>query len=196
MIADHTKPGPLADVTVDDGGGRWTLVLVRTLRHPPEKVWGALTDPRRLPRWAPFAPDRDLSRTGDATLRMVDGDQVEAFPARVTRAEPPTLLEYTWGDDLLRWELEASETGTRLTLRHTVEERDTLPKVAAGWHLCLDVAERLLDGLAVDPVVGEDAKNHGWHQLHDAYAAALGLGGCGRPQDAEQPGRRDGSSLD
>ncbi|GAA0570377.1 hypothetical protein [Actinomadura livida] len=24
--------------------------------------------------------------------------------------------------------------------------RDRLPEVAAGWHICLDVAERLLDG--------------------------------------------------
>lgn len=195
-MTDDATPGPLADVTIDDGGGRWTLVFVRTLRHPREKVWGALTDPHQLPEWAPFAPDRDLSRTGDATLRMVDGEQVEEFPARVTRAEPPTLLEYTWGDDLLRWELEASKTGTRLTLRHTVEDRDTLPKVAAGWHLCLDVAERLLDGRPVGPIVGEDARNHGWDQLHDAYAAALGTDGSAGPQDAEHPRSGVGSRLD
>jgi hypothetical protein len=48
-----------------------------------------------------------------------------------------------------------------------------LPKVAAGWHLCLDVAERLLDGRPIGPIRGEDARNHGWEELHDAYAEKL-----------------------
>jgi hypothetical protein len=95
------------------------------------------------------------------------------LPASVRRAEPPTLLEYTWGKDLLRWELAVTDAGTRLTLRHTVEDRDWLPKVAAGWHLCLVVAEHLLDGAPIGAIRGEDAKNYGWEGLHDAYAEKL-----------------------
>ena len=40
------EPGPanLARV-LKDGEQKWTLVLVRELRHSPEKVWQALTDP-------------------------------------------------------------------------------------------------------------------------------------------------------
>ena len=66
-------------------------------------------------------------------------------------------------------------TGTRLTLRHTVEDRQWVPKVAAGWHLCLDVAEHLLDGDPVGPIRGADARNYGWDELNEAYAAKLGL---------------------
>ncbi len=48
-----------------------------------------------------------------------------------------------------------------------------MPKVAAGWHLCLDVAERLLDGDPVGPIRGEDAKNYGWDRLREEYAERL-----------------------
>ena len=50
-----------------------------------------------------------------------------------------------------------------------------MPKVAAGWHLCLVVAERLLDGDAVAPIRGQAAREHGWDELNEAYAAKLGL---------------------
>ena len=168
------EPGPLAHVESRPSGDRWTLVFVRDLHHPPEKVWAALTDPAQLGEWAPFTTDRDLGRPGDATLTMIDGEVAEDLPATVTRAEPPTLLEYTWGQDVLRWELEPSEAGTKLTLRHTLEDPDMVPKVAAGWHICLVVAERLLDGTPTGPIRGQDARNYGWDDLHRNYAEALG----------------------
>ena len=110
---------------------------------------------------------------------MIDGDKREDLPASVTTVEPPTLLEYTWGTDLLRWELAALGTGTRLTLRHTTADRDVVPKAAAGWHLCLVVAEHLLDGEPIGPIVGEQALEYGWQELHDAYAARLGIEATG-----------------
>ena len=191
--------GPLADVAVRSEGDRWTLIFMRDLRHPPTKVWTALTDPDQLARWAPFLASRDLTTTGGATLTMVDGDVRQELPATVTRSEPHNLLEYTWGTDVLRWELAVvaldpsnsaitSEgpglvitTGTRLTLRHTVAGRDWIPKAAAGWHLCLMVAERLLDRQPIDPIRGREALNHGWVDLNEAYAVRLGIPATGLP---------------
>jgi uncharacterized protein YndB with AHSA1/START domain len=167
--------GPLSDVQRLDEGRRPTLVLVRHLPHPPEKVWVALTDPESLAAWAPFEPDRPLDETGALVLRMTDGDATEEHFGRVLRATPPKLLEYTWGDDVLRWELEPHGGGTRLTLRHTVEDAGWLARVAAGWHLCLVVAERMLDGRPVERIVGERAKEFGWDELNEAYARKLGL---------------------
>jgi uncharacterized protein YndB with AHSA1/START domain len=167
------EPGPLAEVSCEPADDRWTLVFARDLGHPPAKVWAALTDPAQLEAWAPFVADRDLAATGDATLTMIDGETRKDLPAVVRRADPPSVLEYTWGDDLLRWELEPITGGTRLTLRHTVDDRDLVPKVAAGWHLCLVVAERMLDGRPIEPIRGEDAKNYGWGELNDAYAERL-----------------------
>jgi uncharacterized protein YndB with AHSA1/START domain len=179
MNSTRFEPGPPAQVDARPEGDRWTLVFVRELHHPPEKVWAALTEPAQLLEWAPFTSDRDLGTVGPRILTMIDGDEGEDLPGEVQRAERPTLLEYTWGTDVLRWELAPTAAGTRLTLRHTVDDRDMLPKVAAGWHLCLVVAERLLDGEPIGPIRGEAAMQYGWEALHDAYAETLGLRGRG-----------------
>ncbi|MGH3747651.1 MAG: SRPBCC family protein [Micromonosporaceae bacterium] len=175
MNREDFDPGPLADVDCHASGDRWTLVMVRDLRHPPAKVWEALTDPARLAQWAPFTTDRNLAGLGSATLTMIDGDTSMELAASVRQADPPRLLEYTWGSDVLRWELVGSDTGTQLTLRHTVEERGTAPKIAAGWHLCLAVAERLLGGAPIAPIRGADALNYGWEELNNSYANKLGM---------------------
>ena len=169
----------LDDVRYDAEVGVHTLVFVRDLRHPPERVWTALTEPDELRGWSPYTADRSLARQGDVTLTMFAGAEKEAdeLPAAVIRAEPPHVLEYTLGEDRLLWELEPSGAGTRLTLSHTVGGPDWIPKVAAGWHICLDVAERLLDGSPVTPIRGADAMEHGWQALHDAYAERLGIEG-------------------
>ncbi len=166
-------PSPLADAHCHRDEGRWTLVFVRHFRHPPERVWAALTDAEQLREWAPFAAARDLDAAGDVTLTMISGDDTEDLQATVTRVEPPRRLEYTWGEDVLRWDLAAVDPGTRLTLHHTVADRGWVPKAAAGWHLCLDVAEHLLDGQPIGPIRGEAAMDHGWQHLHDMYSEEL-----------------------
>lgn len=174
MDRNDFRPTPPADVLVQTAAGRTTLVFVRDLRHPPEVVWSALTEPDRLAQWAPFLADRPLGSPGDAVLTLVDGESSERHPATVRRAEPPHLLEYTWGQDLLRWELTPTATGTRLALHHTLADGgDIAPMVAAGWHLCLDVAAHLLAGDPVGPIRGAEAKEFGWAELRDTYARRL-----------------------
>ena len=96
--------GTLAEVECLAQEKGWTLVFVQELRHPPETVWRALTDPAELDRWSPFTASRSLDAPGGATLTMIDGDTREDLAVLVTRVERPHLLEYTWGGDLLRWE--------------------------------------------------------------------------------------------
>lgn len=176
-------PGPLADARLSRAGGNWTLVFVRRMRHPPDRVWEALTDPQQLARWAPFEPDRNLAAEGPVVLSMRDGQTVDTYPSEVRRAIRPVLLEHTWGPDVLRWELEPDGTGTRLTLNHTVESSEWVPRTAAGWHLCLLVAERRMDGEDIGPIVGRDAMQFGWEKLHDGYAKLLDAEGKGWPED-------------
>ncbi len=173
MSAKDFRPGPLRDATVVRDGDRWALVFVRDLPFLPERVFRALTDPAELATWAPFDADRDLSAAGPATLTLAGGDGAERSPAVVRRSEPPFLLEYTWEQDVLRWELAAVAGGTRLTLRHTVEDPSWITRVTAGWHLCLDVAERALAGDPVGRIAGEQAKRHGFDALHAAYEERL-----------------------
>jgi uncharacterized protein YndB with AHSA1/START domain len=162
--------GPLADASVVPDGDAWTLIFVKELRHPPVAVWTALTDPAELDQWAPFAAERDLGTTGETTLTMIDGDTRMALPATVRRAEPPALLEYVWGDDVLRWELTPTAGGTRLTLRHTITKLENGARNAAGWHLCLAVLARLLDGDPVGVIRGQASMGYGWERLRDGYA--------------------------
>jgi uncharacterized protein YndB with AHSA1/START domain len=167
-------PGPAAEVAYTEAGdGRWTLRFVRDLRHPPERVWRMLAEPEPLSRWAPYAADRDLGTTGPAVLSMLDGETRTPLPAEVLVADRPRVLEYTWGEDRLRWELEPVGAVTRLTLWHTLAERDFVPKVAAGWHQCVRVMELDLDGTPHPPVRGQDALGYGWADLEAAYRKTL-----------------------
>jgi len=165
--------GPLGDATVVADGDAWTLIFIRELRHPPAAVWAALTDPAELDQWSPFSANRSLSTTGNATLTMIDGENRIELAGAVRLAEEPWLLEYTWGNDVLRWELSETPTGTRLNLRHTLADPGMDAMVAAGWHICLVVMERLLDGSPVGVIRGQDAKNYGWDELHEQYGRLL-----------------------
>lgn len=179
------QPGPAAaDASVRKDGSRYTLVFARELKHPPSKVWEALTDPEQLREWAPFDANRDLGKTGTATLSLVGVEKEADFESEILRADPPRLLEYTWSGDIVRWELEPTAAGTRLTLLHTVEGSEWLPKVAAGWHMCLDVAERALSGSPIGRIVAMDAKRHGWERLNAEYAERFGVENTGWPEEA------------
>lgn len=179
--------GPISKVEVNATGDKYTLVFIRELPHPPERVWACLTEPKELEQWAPFVPDHNLERLGSTKFKMIDGQTIAEFPAEVLKVDKPHALEYTWGDDLLVWTLEASTKGTKLTLKHTVESQDWIPKVAAGWHICLVVAHYLMEGRPVGIIVGNRAKDYGWEKLHDEYASQLDITGTGFPDETFQP---------
>jgi uncharacterized protein YndB with AHSA1/START domain len=68
---EQYAPGPASGAQVRKDGENWTLILVRELRHPPERVWQALTDPAHLREWAPFDVDRSLGTVGTVKLTTV-----------------------------------------------------------------------------------------------------------------------------
>lgn len=177
MTTPDFDPGPLALVESRRDGDRITLVFVRDLDHPPEAVWRSLTDPEALRAWAPFVPDRDLGAEGPVVLQMIDGMSDDAFASAVRIAVAPEILEYTWADGVVRWELASVGGATRLTLLHTVDDADLLPKLAAGWHLCLAVADQRLHGRDTPAIRGDQAMAYGWDELHDAYQRRLDAGG-------------------
>ena len=168
---ERYEPGPAGGARIDKDGERWTLVLTRDLAHPPAKVWEALTDPAHLREWAPFDSDRTLGRVGSATLTTVGAPTPQVSESRVTRADAPRLLEFSWGGQELRWQLEPRGSGgTRLTLWHDIDRR-FIAMGAAGWHICFDVLERLLGGHPIGRMVGmETMKFPGWQRLNTEYA--------------------------
>ncbi len=178
-------PGPASGAEIRKDGDKWTLILVRELRHPPEMVWEALTDPAHLGAWAPFDADRNLATAGPVKLSMA-GPKPQVFESAVKRAEPPRLLEYSWGGNDLRWELEALGGGTRLTLWHNIDRR-FISWGAAGWHICLDVLDRLLGGERLGRIAGPDAMKFGWQRLNIEYAKQFGVEAPGWSPDATKP---------
>jgi uncharacterized protein YndB with AHSA1/START domain len=175
---EEYAPRPAHSVEVKKDGDKWTLIVVRELRHPPEKVWRALTDPMHLREWAPFDVDRSLSAVGTVNLTWVGNPQV--LEARVTQAEAARVLEI--GD--MRWELETLGSGTRLTLWHKIDRR-FVTWGAAGWHISLEVLERQLAGEAIPRLAGGDAmQSEAWQRLVVEYAKQFGV------EPAKWPGQR------
>lgn len=165
-------PGPANGARVEKGSAedlKWTLVLVRDLRHSPEKVWRALTDPAHLREWAPFDVNGSLDQPGRVTLTWVGSPM--PIETAITRADAPCVLEY--GD--MRWELEESGTGTRLTLWTKIDRR-YISMGAAGWHIAFDVLDRFLQGSPISRIAGADAmKFSHWQRLNAEYAQEFGV---------------------
>ena len=168
---EQYTPGPAGGVQVRKDGEKRTLVLVRELRQPPEKVWQALTDPAHLREWAPFDADGSLGAVGNKVkLTTVGAPAPHVTETTVTRADAPRVLEYNWGGFDMRWELEAFAGGTRLTLWTNIDRR-FIAMGAAGWHICFDVLDRLLAGQPIGRIVGPEVmKFEGWQRLNAEYA--------------------------
>jgi len=174
---DQYAPGPAGGAQVRKDGEKWTLILVREMRHSPEKVWQALIDPAHLREWAPFEVEGNLGTVGPVKLSWVGTQQVTE--TKVTRADAPKVLEY----NDMRWELEASGGGTRLTLWHNIDRR-FISWGAAGWHICLDVLERFLAGKPIGAIVGPEAMKFDWQRLNAEYAMQFGVKAPAWPGEA------------
>jgi uncharacterized protein YndB with AHSA1/START domain len=123
------------------------LRFARRLPHPPAKVWRALTEPEELAHWFP----------GGA----IEGEIVEREEERV--------LEFRWGSDRVRFELEPDGDGTRLVLLDTLEALGKAARDGAGWHVCLDELERVLDGAE-----GGASTSDQWREVHPHYVDDFG----------------------
>jgi uncharacterized protein YndB with AHSA1/START domain len=147
----------------DDGRSR--LRFVRTLPHPPERVWRAITEPDELIHWFPTTIEGE--RAAGAPLRFsFPGGEAPPFDGAMLAYEDGRMLEFSWGPDIVRLELRPTPEGTELTLLDTVEEHGKAARDGAGWHACLDGLERSLQGGGADP--------HAWRALRAHYVEAFG----------------------
>jgi uncharacterized protein YndB with AHSA1/START domain len=185
---DQYTPGPAGGAQIQKDGENWTLILVRELRHSPGKVWQALTDPAHLSEWAPFDADRSLDTAGTTVkLTTVGAPAPHVTETKVLRADAPRLLEYNWGGNDIRWQLEPLASGTRLTLWHNIDRR-FIAMGAAGWHICFDVLDHFLSGTPIGRIVAGDAmKFGGWQRLNAEFAGQFGVETPGWPPNAPKP---------
>jgi hypothetical protein len=94
--------------------------------------------------------------------------------------EPHSLLEFEWGGDVLRFELQPDEDGTLLTLYDSFEELGKGARDAAGWHVKLDQLEHHLAGVTPPP------EETAWKAVHTEYVQMLGpeAATIGPPEEA------------
>lgn len=112
-----------------------TLRFERHLRHPPEKVWRALTEGPELERWFPALVEGE--REVGAPLSFVTEEGVAE--GRITELDPPRVLAYTWGDETLRWELFPAVGGCLLVLTTTARGN-------RQWDACVERTRNALGG--------------------------------------------------
>ncbi|HEV2316107.1 MAG TPA: SRPBCC family protein [Thermoplasmata archaeon] len=146
----HRPPPNAAALHADRSvGGRAVLELRRFLRHPPERVWTAITDPAELRHW--YLSEVHIEGRVGGRVESTTGSFRVRATGRVLAWEPPRLFEHEWNVDpsagfpkgevsVVRWELAPFEDGTLLTLTH----RDLTPSTARGFRAG---AEAFLDRL-------------------------------------------------
>jgi uncharacterized protein YndB with AHSA1/START domain len=153
--------------TLHPVGDRWQLVFVRPLAHPAEAVWRAVTETQHLKAWFPQPVSGEFVAGGQLTFHS-EYAEVGDFHGTVLAVDPPRLLEFTWGEDTLRIEIEPSDSGCTLTFRDTITELGKAARDAAGWHVCLD-------GLAADLGAGPaPAMPDSWQAIHPSYVSDFG----------------------
>ncbi|WP_159622174.1 SRPBCC domain-containing protein [Ruania rhizosphaerae] len=174
---------PMGTVTRDGAGV--VLRYERELRHPPEKVWRAITESEHLRHW--FPADIIGERIPGSTLTIAfwpesieqAGSEIEAagldlndasLPGELLTWDPPRTFEFTWDSERLRFEIEAVDGGTRLTV--TVHADKPAPRgfasTATGYHLCVDALVAHLHDEQVDLFSSERTAT-----LETSYAAVL-----------------------
>jgi len=143
--------------TLHHQGTRHSLRFERRLSHPPEKVWRALTENAELAHWFPARIDG--AREPGARLRFVfPGEGTEggaAMDGELIVYDPPRTLEYSWGGEILRWELQPRDGHTLLMFTHTFEDETKAARDASGWDVCLQSLESALGGAPLEPFTME-----------------------------------------
>jgi uncharacterized protein YndB with AHSA1/START domain len=115
--------------------------LERHLTDPPQVVWRALTDRAELHSWFPcdviveggsWAPGARIAFPFDPKVMDL------TLQGEVLEVVEPHVLSYTWGEELLRFELSPNNGGTLLVLIDELPA-NAAARNAAGWEDCLDL---------------------------------------------------------
>jgi uncharacterized protein YndB with AHSA1/START domain len=162
-------------------GERVGLRFVRRFAHPVERVWSAITESDQLKFWMPCDIVGERRAGADITLpfwpAQVERYQLEeaTVTGRIEVWDPPEVFQWTWGGDILRFELERTDGETTMTFTTWLESPDPAgaADAAGGYHVCLDQLGVLLDtGSAPSLIESEDVAR----RLEPEYAKRLAAG--------------------
>ena len=148
-------------------GDGWQLRFERRFDAPIEAVWNALIEPEDLAAWFPQRIVGEWCVGAPLRFEFTDQD-VPPFEGIVRVFEPPSSLEYSWGTDVLRFELVADGLRCVLTLLDQFDEGGKAVRDAAGWHACLDFLEAHLTETKPPWTSSER-----WRELHREYLDSM-----------------------
>ena len=136
-----------------------TVRFERLLPGPIERVWSYLTE-----------SDDDIPRPD----KYKDMPLTMSFAGKVTRCEPPHVLQHTWEfedeNSEVCYELTEEGDKVRLVLTHRrLDTKDIVLSVSGGWHTHLNVLVDVLNGDTPRPFYKMQT------QLETEYSERLGM---------------------
>jgi uncharacterized protein YndB with AHSA1/START domain len=158
--------------------GHPVLRIERRLKHSPQRVWRAVTEPDELSRWYPFPALAVEPRVG-GRIRF-DVGPAGMIDAVVTEHEPPRVFAFRVpagditpggreGDNVIQIELQPEPgDGCLLIFTQTFVDLPAAASYAAGWQTCLDALAAVLEGRPVEPVPVSV-------ELYERYVEKFGL---------------------
>lgn len=143
----------------------YTATFKRHMNHTIGQVWAMLTENEKLEEWFSELSVDDLRVGGNFIFDMQDGTFEEM---EILELEMKSILAFTWDKDIVRFELFPETEGCLLVLTEKINMlTDHTPRDLAGWHVCLDVIQALLDGNIIQSRKAE------WESWYPKYVAAI-----------------------
>lgn len=136
----------------------------RELTHSPIQVWQMLADNSRLKEWFEELQIGKSGKGGHLLFDMGDGADEKL---KITDYEEGHIFAFDWWGDHVRFEVENKNGGSSLRLVETIQRiTPQTAKDLAGWHVCLDAIESILDGEKLD-------RDSEWQHWHEEYKRLL-----------------------
>ncbi|MBY3624685.1 SRPBCC family protein [Acinetobacter sp. CUI P1] len=137
----------------------------RQLNHSASEIWSFLTENEKLALWFTELRVEDLREGGLIKFDMQNGTFEEM---RITALQHESVLEFMWAEDSVRFELYPNSDGCLLVLNETIQTLTPhTPRDLAGWHVCLDVIQHLLDGTTLE------SRETEWNVWYEQYREAI-----------------------
>jgi uncharacterized protein YndB with AHSA1/START domain len=137
----------------------------RQLKHSAPEIWAFLTENDKLALWFTELRVEDLREGGLIKFDMQNGTFVDMT---ITALHLHSSFEFTWAEDLVRFELHPNSEGCLLVLKETIHKLTPhTPRDLAGWHVCLDVIQHLLDRKTME------SRDDEWNKWYARYQEAI-----------------------
>jgi uncharacterized protein YndB with AHSA1/START domain len=159
--------------------GRPLVRFERTFPHPASAVWRAITEPPQLEKWFPTTVEFSELRPGASIGFRFAQDAYPPMAGVFREVDELRRLVFTWGDDVLTFELSEEDGGEacRLAFSVVLDDAGKAARDSAGWESCLDMLAVAAAGETPERPAGTGA----WNEYYEHYREA------GFPATAEIP---------